>query len=152
MAYIIVVQPAVLSGKWFGTERPRVWCCHDSDMYLSGAGYGDHGSLRAVPDRAGARDGRKFLLCFFSASGGGSSKLGQRTASGARRGVRFRCAILILSLIGLRELIFNSITPSLKNGIAAGIGLFIAFIGLPQATVIGEGPGTAMNEHALCVA
>jgi xanthine/uracil/vitamin C permease (AzgA family) len=36
----------------------------------------------------------------------------------------------------LRELIFNSVSPSMKNGIAAGIGLFIAFIafiGLRQA-------------------
>src|SRR5262249_62016155 len=40
---------------------------------------------------------------------------------------------LILSLIGLRQLIFNSISPSLKNGIAAGIGLFIAFLGVPPA-------------------
>jgi adenine/guanine/hypoxanthine permease len=56
---------------------------------------------------------------------------------------------LILSLIGLRELIFNSISPSLKNGIAAGIGLFIAFIGLQQAGMIVKDPGTAvkMNMH-----
>jgi adenine/guanine/hypoxanthine permease len=54
-----------------------------------------------------------------------------------------------LSLIGLRELIFNSISSSLKNGIAAGIGLFIAFIGLQQAGVIVKDPGTAvrMNAH-----
>jgi adenine/guanine/hypoxanthine permease len=56
---------------------------------------------------------------------------------------------LILSVIGRRELIFNSISPSLKNGIAAGIGLFIAFIGLQQAGVIVKDPGTAvrMNAH-----
>jgi xanthine/uracil/vitamin C permease (AzgA family) len=56
---------------------------------------------------------------------------------------------LILSLIGLRELIFNSISPSLKNGIAAAIGLFIAFIGLQQAGVIVKDPGMAvrMNAH-----
>lgn len=60
---------------------------------------------------------------------------------------------LILSLIGLRELIFNSISPSLKNGIAAGIGLFVAFIGLQQATVIVKDSGHGYkNEHALCVA
>jgi AGZA family xanthine/uracil permease-like MFS transporter len=70
-------------------------------------------------------------------------------AGRARRGDRFRCALLILSPIGLRELIFNSISPSLKNGIAAGIGLFIAFIGLQQAGVIVKDPGTAvkMNTH-----
>src|SRR5262249_22106235 len=55
---------------------------------------------------------------------------------------------LILSLIGLRQLIFNSISPSLKNGIAAGIGLFIAFIGLQQAGVIVKNPGTAVRMKA----
>jgi AGZA family xanthine/uracil permease-like MFS transporter len=56
---------------------------------------------------------------------------------------------LILSLVGLRELIFNAVSPSLKNGIAAGIGLFIAFIGLQQAGVIVKDPGTAvkLNTH-----
>src|SRR3989442_105313 len=55
---------------------------------------------------------------------------------------------LILSLIGLRELIFNAVSPSLKNGIAAGIGLFIAFTGLQQAGVILKDPGTAvLNAH-----
>src|SRR5215831_15885498 len=69
-------------------------------------------------------------------------------ASRARRGLRLRCVVLILSLIGLRELIFNSISVSLKNGIAAGIGLFIAFIGLQQAGVIVKDPGTAVKLNA----
>ena len=56
---------------------------------------------------------------------------------------------LILSLVGLREMIFNAVSPSLKNGIAAGIGLFIAFIGLQNAGLILKDPGTAvkMNAH-----
>jgi adenine/guanine/hypoxanthine permease len=52
---------------------------------------------------------------------------------------------LILSLIGLRELIFNSVSPSMKNGIAAGIGLFIAFIGLQQAGIIIKDPASAVK-------
>jgi AGZA family xanthine/uracil permease-like MFS transporter len=55
---------------------------------------------------------------------------------------------LILSLVGLRELIFNAISPSLKNGIAAGIGLFIAFIGLQNAGLIVKDPGTAVKLNA----
>src|SRR5213083_3306547 len=56
---------------------------------------------------------------------------------------------LILSLVGLRELIFNAVSPSLKNGIAAGIGLFIAFIGLQNSGLILKDPGTAvkLNPH-----
>jgi len=55
---------------------------------------------------------------------------------------------LILSLVGLRELIFNAVSPSLKNGIAAGIGIFITFIGLQQAGVIVKDPGTAIKLNA----
>src|SRR5207248_3457315 len=55
---------------------------------------------------------------------------------------------LILSLVGLRELIFNSVSPSMKNGIAAGIGLFIAFIGLQNAGVIIKDPGSAVKLNA----
>src|SRR5882672_3840088 len=55
---------------------------------------------------------------------------------------------LILSLVGLREMIFNAISPSMKNGIAAGIGLFIAFIGLQNAGLILKDPGTAVKLNA----
>jgi AGZA family xanthine/uracil permease-like MFS transporter len=55
---------------------------------------------------------------------------------------------LILSLVGLREMIFNAVSPSLKNGIAAGIGLFIAFIGLQNAGLILKDPGTAVKLNA----
>src|SRR5207248_10491665 len=55
---------------------------------------------------------------------------------------------LVLSLIGLRELIFNSVSPSMKNAIAAGIGLFIAFIGLQQAGMIIKDPGTTVKLNA----
>ena len=51
-------------------------------------------------------------------------------------------------MIGLRELIFNAVSPSLKNAIAAGIGLFIAFIGLQNAGLIQKDPGTAVKLNA----
>jgi AGZA family xanthine/uracil permease-like MFS transporter len=55
---------------------------------------------------------------------------------------------LILSLCGAREMIFNAISPSLKCGIAAGIGLFIAFIGLQDTGLIVKDPGTAVRLNA----
>jgi AGZA family xanthine/uracil permease-like MFS transporter len=55
---------------------------------------------------------------------------------------------LILSLVGLREMIFNAISPSMKSAIAAGIGLFIAFIGLQNAGVIVKDPGSAVKLNA----
>jgi AGZA family xanthine/uracil permease-like MFS transporter len=55
---------------------------------------------------------------------------------------------LILSLIGLREMIFNAISPSMKCAIAAGIGLFIAFIGLQNTGLIVKDPGSAVKLNA----
>ena len=84
------------------------------------------------------------------------SALPAATAAGFRNGWQVALGVvfvsgvlfLILSLVGLRELIFNAISPSLKNGIAVGIGLFIAFIGLQQAGVIVRDPGTAVKLNA----
>ena len=43
---------------------------------------------------------------------------------------------IILSFFKLRESIVNAIPANLKYGITAGIGLFIAFIGLQGAGVV----------------
>lgn len=43
---------------------------------------------------------------------------------------------VILSLTNVREAIFNAIPSGLKKGVSAGIGLFIAFVGLQGAHVI----------------
>lgn len=43
---------------------------------------------------------------------------------------------IVLSLTNIREAIFNAIPASLKKGVSAGIGLFIAFIGLQGAHLV----------------
>lgn len=43
---------------------------------------------------------------------------------------------IVLTLTNLREAIVNAIPPSLRSAISAGIGLFIAFIGLQNAGII----------------
>ncbi|MFW6022905.1 MAG: NCS2 family permease [Halanaerobiaceae bacterium] len=52
---------------------------------------------------------------------------------------------IILSLLPVREMIVNAIPMSLKTGISAGIGLFIAFIGLSNANVIVDEPATLVT-------
>lgn len=47
---------------------------------------------------------------------------------------------ILLSLVNIREAIFNSIPPSLKIAVSVGIGLFISFIGLQNAHIVVEGP------------
>lgn len=52
---------------------------------------------------------------------------------------------ILLTLSNLREAIPNAIPDSLKNAIGAGIGLFIAFIGLQNAGVITKNDATLVT-------
>ncbi len=53
--------------------------------------------------------------------------------------------VLSLPFLGVREAIINAVSPCLKNGIAVGIGLFIAFIGLEKAGIIADHPATLVQ-------
>lgn len=48
-------------------------------------------------------------------------------------------------LIALRELIFDGMPEVIRKSITVGIGLFIAFIGLKNASVIVDNPGTFVS-------
>lgn len=52
---------------------------------------------------------------------------------------------IVLSLTNVREAIFNAIPMSLKKGVGAGIGLFIAFIGLQGAKIVVDNPSTLVS-------
>lgn len=52
---------------------------------------------------------------------------------------------IILSLTNVREAIFNAIPLNLKKAVSAGIGLFIAFIGLGSAQIIVANPATKIS-------
>lgn len=52
---------------------------------------------------------------------------------------------IILSLTNVREAIFNCIPLNLKRAVSAGIGLFIAFIGLVSAQIIVANPATKIS-------
>ncbi|MQN01676.1 MAG: NCS2 family permease [Lachnospiraceae bacterium] len=49
---------------------------------------------------------------------------------------------IVLSLTNVREAIFNAIPSTLKQGVSAGIGLFVAFIGLQDGKLIADSPST----------
>ncbi len=52
---------------------------------------------------------------------------------------------LLLTLSGVLSRLVDSVPASLKTGIAAGIGLFITFIGLEYANLIVASPGTLVQ-------
>ena len=52
---------------------------------------------------------------------------------------------IVLSLTNVREAIFNAIPSTLKKGVSAGIGLFIAFIGLQGAHLVVNNDSTLVS-------
>src|SRR5438132_196301 len=54
-------------------------------------------------------------------------------------------AFLILTIAGIRQWIIAAIPPSLYAAVSAGIGLFIAFIGLRNAGIVKADPATIVS-------
>ena len=150
MAYIIFVQPAVLSGKMFGTDTGMDFGAVTTATCLSAALATAVMAIYArypIAQAPGMGENFFFVFSVLPAAAAAGFTNGWQVALGVVfvSGALF----LVLSFIGLREMIFNSVSPSMKNGIAAGIGLFIAFIGLQQAGIIIKDPATAvkLNTH-----
>lgn len=55
---------------------------------------------------------------------------------------------LILTVTGLRRVIFDAIPKAVKTAISAGIGLFIAFIGMQNAGIVVDDGATLVNLHS----
>lgn len=52
---------------------------------------------------------------------------------------------ILMSLIKVREAIFNAVPMSLKKAVSVGIGLFICFIGLINSGIVVKGEGTLIS-------
>src|SRR5204862_3651044 len=128
MAYIIFVQPAVLSGTMFGHPTGMDFGAITTATCLAAALATAIMALYArYPIAQAPGMGENFFFVFSAVPAAAAA--GFANAWEVALGTVFISGVLflILSLAGLRELIFNAVSPSLKNGIAAGIGLFIAF-------------------------
>jgi adenine/guanine/hypoxanthine permease len=149
MAYIIFVQPAVLSGTMFGRPTGMDFGAITTATCLSAALATALMALYSrYPIAQAPGMGENFFFVFSAVPAAAAA--GFANAWQVALGTVFISGVLflLLSLAGLREVLFNSISPSLKNAIAAGIGLFIAFIGLQNAGLILKDPGTAVKLNA----
>jgi adenine/guanine/hypoxanthine permease len=150
MAYIIFVQPAVLSGAMFGMKTGMDFGAVTTATCLAAALASAIMALYArYPIAQAPGMGENFFFVFGAipaATAAGFSN-GWQVALGVVfiSGVLF----LALSLFRVRETVLNALSPSLKNGIAVGIGLFIAFIGLQNAGLIvkSQATGVTLNHH-----
>src|SRR5262245_17818083 len=135
MAYIIFVQPGVLSAAGMDAGAVLTATCLATALATM---------LMAVlanyPIAVAPAMGHNF---FFAYSVVVAMKVPWRVALG---GVAIAGAIFILTAgIGLRERLITAIPASLKHAIAAGIGLLIAAVGLQWAGLIVGSPGTLVT-------
>lgn len=150
MSYIIFVQPAVLSGVMLGQPTGMDFGAVTTATCLAAALASAIMGLYArypIAQAPGMGENFFFVVSAIPVAAAAGAAVPWATALGAVfiSGVLF----LILSLAGVSEALMNSLSPSMKHGIAAGIGLFIAFIGLQSAGLILRDPGTGvrLNPH-----
>lgn len=135
MAYIIVVNPAILSksGMSFaGVLFATVVVASISSILM--------GLVTNLPFAVAPGMG---LNAFFTFS----LCLGMGIKWQTALGVVFLSGIifLILSATGVRQAIVKSIPASLRYGVAAGIGLFLSIIGLTSVKFIVSNPATTVG-------
>ena len=126
MAYILVVNPGILSAS--GMTFGKVFA---ATALASAIATLVMGFLANLPFALSAGMGLNAFFAYTICLGMGYSWQFALTAVFVE-GLIF----LLLTLFNVREAIVNSIPSSLKKAIAAGIGLFIAFIGLQNAGII----------------
>merc|ERR1711990_405858 len=143
MAYIMFLNPFILSGEFAGPEK----------------GFFDFGAVYTATILATA------LACFIMAFYGKTWPIGLAPGMGINAFVAFGvCAgmgytpqealgavlvagvlFLIISLTPIRAWLINSIPKSLKLGIGAGIGLFLAIIGFEIMGLTADNPVTLVQ-------
>lgn len=135
MAYIIVVNPAILSDA--GMDFGAVFV---ATILAAAIGTAIMGFWAGWPVALAPGMGLNAFFTYGVVLGMGNS---WQVALGAvfLGGVVF----FVLSLSGLREWIINSIPSSLKYGIGAGIGFFLAIIGLKNIGVVVDNPATLVG-------
>ncbi len=150
MAYIIFVQPAVLSGVMFGTQTGMDFGAVMVATCLSAAFFSClMGIYARYPVALAPGMGENFFFVFSAIPA--AAAIGHAEPWRAALGMVFLsgCIFLVISLAGIREGLFRAVSDSMKHAISVGIGLFIAFIGLQNAGVILKDPGTAVKlNHA----
>ena len=135
MAYIVVVNPTILGDAGLPIAAVAAATC-------LAAGFGSllMGFIANYPLALAPGMGLNAYFTYTVVKGMGvpwETALGCVFLSGG--------AFLILTLVGVRQMIVAAIPRALFAAVAAGVGLFIAFIGLKDAGIIVPNPATMVG-------
>ncbi|ODT89797.1 NCS2 family permease [Phenylobacterium sp. SCN 70-31] len=135
MAYIVLVNPAILSTTGMPMAGVAAATCLAAAIGCLLMGF-----LANYPIALAPGMGLNAYFAFTVVQGMGvpwQTALGLVFISGV--------LFVILTVAGVRQLIVNAIPRALFSAIAAGIGLFIAFIGLRGAGIVVDNPATLVG-------
>ena len=135
MAYIVVVNPAIMGDAGMPVGAVAVATCLAAAFGSILMGLVSNTPLALAPGM-----GMNAYFTYTVVKGMGvpwETALGCVFISGA--------AFMVLTLVGVRQLIVNAIPRSLFSAVAGGVGLFIAFIGLKDAGVVVSSPATSVG-------
>ena len=135
MAYIIFVNPDILAAAGMPKDAVFVATCLAAALGSAIMGFYANYPIALAPAMG--------LNAYFAFTVVGSLGFTWQTALGAvfLSGLLF----IFVSLFRLREAVVNAIPRSLKFSISAGIGLFLAIIGLKNAGLIAAHPATLLT-------
>ena len=139
MAYIVFVQPAVLSAAGMDAGAVMVATCLSSAAATLIMGFAANYPIALAPGM-----GSNFFFAYTVVLSLGYSwqeALGALFFSGL--------IFLALSLAGLRERVFEAVPETLRNAIAAGIGMLISLVGLQWSGLIVDHPSTLVTLGSL---
>lgn len=125
MAYIVFVNPAVLSGAGMDFGAVMTATCISAAVATLAMGLAANYPIALAPGM-----GENFFFLTVVVGMGVSWEVA--LAAVFVSGVVF----FILTFARIREMIIDAVPDSLKHAIAVGIGLFIAFIGLTGAGIV----------------
>ena len=132
MAYVVVVNPRILAEGGMPVEGVLFATCISAALATLVMGLWANYPIALAPGMS--------LNAYFTYS----IVIGRGVPWQTALGVVFLSGVLflLLTLTNVREHIVNGIPDCLKHGTAAGIGLFIAFVGLRNAKIIVANPAT----------
>jgi AGZA family xanthine/uracil permease-like MFS transporter len=140
MAYIIIVNPAILSSGPLADQGPPFAATVTATCLAAGLMSIAMGLYTNYPIALAPGLGLNAVVAF-------QLILGLGMPWQAAMGVIFLEGVLItvLVLVGFREAVMNAIPLSLKRAIGVGIGLFILFIGLNNAGLVQSAEATPLE-------
>lgn len=139
MAYIVAVNPQILSQAGMPAEGVVFATCVSAAAATLVMGLYANYPIAMAPGMS--------LNAYFTYS----VCLGMHVPWRTALGVVFLSGILflVLTVTGVREQIVNGIPNCLKHSTAAGIGMFIAFVGLRNAKLVIASPATFVSLGSL---